>query len=113
VALQQEISISPEPRYDHRLHGLLFLRRGMSTHEVGNLLGHSPRTTQYWFHRFQEHGLMGLLDAEGGGWPSSLNPRQQKRLEADLRKPPSALGVSASAIFKSMDLDMLSGFLLG
>lgn len=56
---------------------------------------------------------MGLLDAEGGGWPSSLNPRQQKRLEADLRKPPSALGVSASAIFKSMDLDMLSGFLLG
>src|SRR4030067_1792718 len=35
---------------------------------------------------------MGLLDAEGRGRRSSLNPRQQKQLEADLRKPPSALG---------------------
>jgi len=92
VALQQEISRSPESRYDHRLHGLLFLCHGMSTYEVGNLLGHSPRTIQYWFHRFQEGGLMGLLDAEGRGRRSSLNPRQQKQLEADLRKPPTALG---------------------
>ncbi len=64
----------------------------MSTYEVGNLLGHSPRTIQYWFHRFQKEGLMGLLDAEGRGRRSSLNPRQQKQLEADLREPPSALG---------------------
>jgi transposase len=92
VALQQEISRSPESRYDHRLHGLLFLCHGMSTYEVGDLLGHSPRTIQYWFHRFQEEGLMGLLDAEGRGRHSSLNPRQQKQLEADLRKPPTALG---------------------
>jgi transposase len=92
VALQQEISRSPESRYDHRLHGLLFLCHGMSTYEVGNLLGHSPRTIQYWFHRFQEEGLMGLLDAEGRGRRSSLNPRQQKQLEADLRKPPIVLG---------------------
>ena len=92
VALQQEISRSPESRYDHRLHGLLFLCHGMSSYEVGNLLGHSPRTIQYWFHRFQREGLMGLLDAEGRGRRSSLNPRQQKQLEADLRKPPSALG---------------------
>ena len=92
VALQQEISRSPESRYDHRLHGLLFLCHGMSTYEVGNLLGHSPRTIQYWFHRFQEEGLMGLLDAEGRGRRSLLNPRQQKQLEADLRKPPTVLG---------------------
>jgi transposase len=92
VALQQEISRSPESRYDHRLHGLLFLCHGMSTYEVGNLLGHSPRTIQYWFHRFQEEGLMGLLDAEGRGRRSSLNPRQRKQLGADLRKPPTVLG---------------------
>ena len=88
LALQQEISRSPESRYDHRLHGLLFLCQGMSSYEVGNLLGHSPRTIQYWFHRFQEEGLMGLMDAEGRGRRSSLSPRQQKQLEADLRKPP-------------------------
>jgi len=92
VALQQEISRSPESRYDHRLHGLLFLCHGMSTYEVGGLLGHSPRTIQYWFHRFQEEGLMGLLDAEGRGRHSSLNPGQRKQVEADLRKSPSAFG---------------------
>ena len=92
VALQQEISRSPESRYDHRLHGLLLLCQGMSTYEAGNLLGHSPRTIQYWFHRFQEEGLMGLIDAEGRGRRSALSPRQQKQLEADLRKPPTILG---------------------
>src|SRR4030042_6983919 len=92
LILQQEISRSPEARCDPRPHGLLFLSRGMSTYEVADLLGHSPRTIQYWFHRFQEDGLSGLLDAEGRGRPSSLEPQQSKRLGADLRKPPPALG---------------------
>ncbi len=92
LMLQQEISRSWESRYDHRLHGLLLLCRGMSTYEVGTVLGHSPRTIQYWFHRFQEDGLAGLIDVEGRGRPSSLDPRQQKQLEADLRKPPTGLG---------------------
>jgi len=94
LILQQEISRSPEARYDHRLHGLLLLCKGMSTYEVGDLLGHSPRTIQYWFHRFQEEGLNGLIDAEGRGRRSSLDPGQWKRLGADLRKPPTALGYS-------------------
>ena len=94
LILQQEISRSPEARYDHRLHGLLFLSRGMSTYEVADLLGHSPRTIQYWFHRFQEDGLNGLLDAGGRGRPSSLGSHQRKQLGADLRKPPTALGYS-------------------
>lgn len=92
LALRQEISISPESRYDHRLHGLLFLCQGMSTYEMGNLLGHSTRTIQYWFYRFHEEGLMGLMDPEGRGRRSSLSPRQQKQLEADLRKLPTVMG---------------------
>jgi len=94
LALQQEISRSLESRYDHRLHGLLFLCQGMSTYAVGHLLGHSPRTIQYWFHRFQEEGLMGLVDTEGRGRRSLLSLRQQKQLGADLRKPPTAFGYS-------------------
>lgn len=92
VVLQQEISRSPESRYDHRLQGLLFLCHGMSTYEVGNLLVHSPQTIQYWFHPFQKEGLMGLWDTEWKGRRSSLDPRHQGQLEADLRKPPSAPG---------------------
>jgi transposase len=92
LILQQEISRSSEARYDQRLHGLLFLSRGMSTYEVADLLGHSPRTIQYWFHRFQEDGLSGLLDAEGRGRRSSLDAPQRKQLGADLRKPPTVFG---------------------
>jgi transposase len=92
VMLQQEIARSLESRYDHRLHGLLFLCRGMSTYEVGGLLGHSPRTIQYWFHRFQEEGLAGLIDAEGRGRHSSLTAHQQKLIGADLRRAPTDFG---------------------
>jgi len=92
LIFQQEISRSPEARYDHRLHGLLFLSRGMSAYEVADLLGHSPRTIQYWFHRFQEDGLQGLLDAEGRGRRPSLDSHPRKQLGADLRKPPTAFG---------------------
>ena len=94
LILQQEISRSAEARYDHRLHGLLFLSRGISTYEVGDLLGHSPRTIQYWFHRFQQEGLGGLIDIEGRGRRSSLDPGQRKQVGADLRKPPTAFGYS-------------------
>ncbi len=92
IALEQEIARSPESRYDHRLHGLLFLWRGLSSYEVENLLGHSPRTIQYWFHCFQEKGLAGLVDGKRKGRRSSLRSIQRKQLEAHLRKPSTTLG---------------------
>lgn len=116
LILQQEISRSPEARYDHRLHGLLFLSRGMSTYEVGDLLGHSPRTIQYWFHRFQKEGLSGLIDAEGRGRRSSLDPRQRKQLGADLRKPPTAFGYTQGqwdGILLSHHLNQAFGLKIG
>jgi len=94
IAFRQEIARSPESRYDHRLHGMLLLCKGLSTYEVGDLLGHSPRTIQYWFHRFQEEGLAGLIDAEGQGRHSSLMAAQWKQVGADLRKSPATFGYS-------------------
>ena len=94
VALQQEIARSLESRYDHRLHGLLLLYGGMSSYEVGEILGHSPRTIQYWYRRYQEVGFAGLMDAEGRGRQSSLNDAQWAQLAKDLRKSPETFGYS-------------------
>jgi transposase len=94
VALQQEIARSSESRYDHRLHGLLLLCRGMSSYEVGEILGHSPRTIQYWYRRYQEGGFAALMDAEGRGRRSSLNDAQWAQLAKDLRESPETFGYS-------------------
>lgn len=94
VAIQQEISRSAEARYDHRLHGLLLLSHGKSSYEVANLLGHSPRTIQYWFRRFQESGFAGLMDEEGQGRPSRLTVEVLQRLAEDIRQSPEAFGYS-------------------
>ncbi|MFH1756431.1 MAG: helix-turn-helix domain-containing protein [Pseudomonadota bacterium] len=94
IALQQEISRSPESRYDHRLHGLLLFCKGLSSYEIADLLGHSPRTIQYWFHRFEKEGLTGLWDMEGQGRLPALDEQAKRRLEEDLRRPPTTLGYS-------------------
>ena len=60
IAVQQEIMRSEESRYDHRLHGVLLICNGFSSNEVAELFGHSPRTVQYWIHRFEESGFAGL-----------------------------------------------------
>ena len=94
VALQQEIARSSESRYDHRLHGLLLLCRGMSSYEVGETLGHSPRTIQYWYRRYQEGGFAALVDVEGRGRRSSLHDAQWAQLAKDLRESPETFGYS-------------------
>ena len=40
--LQNEIGRSKEPRYDHRLHGVLVVLHGRSCPEVAKLLGQAP-----------------------------------------------------------------------
>lgn len=94
IAIQQEISRSAEARYDHRLHGLLLLSHGKNSYEVAELLGHSPRTIQYWFRRFQESGFAGLMDEEGQGRSSRLTVDMMKRLDRDIRQSPETFGYS-------------------
>ena len=72
VALQQEIVRSEEARYDHRLHGVLLVCAGKSCYEVADLLGHSPRTIQYWVERFEQSGFAGLEDQEREGRPTAI-----------------------------------------
>lgn len=92
VAVQQEILRSEQSRYDHRLHGVLLMCAGKSCYEVAELLGHSPRTIQYWVVRFERSGFAGLEDSERTGRPGALDEKLRRRINQDLRLSPRGLG---------------------
>jgi|ERR1039457_6755005 transposase len=96
IAVQQEIERSEESRYDHRLHGILMVCSGVSCNQVAELFGHSPRTVQYWLHRFEKQGFAGLHDTERPGRPIELDKKQRQTVGADLRQSPRDLGYAQS-----------------
>lgn len=92
VAIQQEILRSEDSRYDHRLHGVLLVSKGMSCYQTGEFLGHDSTTVQRWVNDFNDHGFSGLYDKERPGRPTSLTPSQWGKLSNDLRKHPKEFG---------------------
>jgi len=92
VAIQQEILRSEDSRYDHRLHGVLLVSKGMSCYQAGEFLGHDATTVQRWVHDFNANGFSGLYDKERPGRPTSLNVRQWEKLGKDLRKHTKTFG---------------------
>ena len=108
LALQDEIRRSEEARYDHRLHAILLVAQGMSCGEAAGLLGDSARTVQYWVRRFEEEGLIGLVDADKPGRPGRLTSEQLDKIALVLRAPPHKAGLSANL----WDGKTLSAFIL-
>ena len=96
LGIQDEMRRSPEARYDHRLHGILLVAQGMSCRRVGYLLGDSPRTVQYWVHRFESEGFAGLVDVDRSGRPTRLSDAQLDEIGVALRKSPSDVGLGAN-----------------
>jgi hypothetical protein len=93
LGLQDEIRRSEESRYDHRLHGVLLVAQGATCPQVGHWLGDSPRTVEYWVHRFESQGLAGLREGERPGRPTRLSDQQLKLVSAALRLPPRHFGL--------------------
>jgi transposase len=94
LALRQEIQRSDESRYDHRLHGILLVCAGQSCRTVAELLGHSPRTIEYWVNRFERSGFAGLEGGERPGRPTRLDEATCAKVGEDLRRSPREVGYS-------------------
>ena len=92
IAIRQEIERNEEARYDHRLHGLLLVAKGMSARQAALWLDESERTVQRWVNRFEQIGFAGLYEGERPGRPSRLNDEQWQGLEGDLRRGPREFG---------------------
>ena len=96
IAIQQEIGRSEESRYDHRLHGLLLVTAGQSCREVADLFGEDGTTVQRWVRRFEEGGLDALREGERAGRPRTLDAKQWRSVQGDLRKTPRDFGLPAT-----------------
>lgn len=96
VALQQEIQRSQESRYDHRLHGVLLVTKGMNCCQVAEILGDAPRTVAYWMERFEKHGLAGLQEGTRSGRPSKLSAEQLADLQQAVRGKPRDMGLEGN-----------------
>lgn len=92
IAIRQEIERNEEARYDHRLHGLLLVAKGMSARQAALWLDESERTVQRWVNRFEQIGFAGLHEGERPGRPSRLSTEQWQGLEDDLRRGPREFG---------------------
>jgi transposase len=96
LGLQQEIQRTEESRYDHRLHGVLLVAQGLTCPEVARLLGDSPRSVEYWVHRYERDGLAGLTEGERTGRPGRLNAQQIRAVNRVLRARPSDAGMQVN-----------------
>src|SRR3974377_246833 len=88
LAVQQEITRSEDSRYDHRLHGILLISRGLSCYQVADWLGENPRTNERWGHRFEGRGVAGVQKGGGAGRPPQLSETQRAAVGRDLRRSP-------------------------
>ncbi len=91
IAIQQEISRSEEARYDHRLHGILLVCRGLSCYDVADVFGQNSTTIQRWVRSFEKDGFARLADCERPGRPKRLTVEQWQAMSQDLRKHPREL----------------------
>ncbi|MEM0160177.1 MAG: helix-turn-helix domain-containing protein [Thermoplasmata archaeon] len=39
------------------MHGVLMIANGVSCYEIAKILGHSPRTIEYWINSFNSDGF--------------------------------------------------------
>jgi transposase len=95
--LQKEIRRSEESRYDHRLHAIVLIAKGLSAREAASQLGDAARTVELWVHRFQESGLEGLHEVRRPGRPSRLSREQIAQVQLVLRSDPADVGLTADA----------------
>ena len=92
AAIQDEISRTPEGRYFHRLHAVLHVLDGASSHDAARLYGDSPRAIEYWVNRLISQGLTGLLDGNHPGRPARLSVNDRAKLRKDISRNPRELG---------------------
>ncbi len=92
AVIQREILRSEESRYDHRLHGVLMVSRGMTCVEVADWLGQHATTVERWVKRFNAGGCDALREGEHTGRPKKLTPAQWDQTKRALRRNPREFG---------------------
>ncbi len=69
---------------------------GHSCREVAELFGENGTTVQRWVSRFEQGGLDTLREGERAGRPRTLDAKDWRRLQGDLRKTPRDFDLAAT-----------------
>lgn len=88
LGIEDEIRRNDDARYDHRLHALLLIARGMTCPAVARYFGASRTAVWNWVRRFEKRGLAGLADGERSGRPPRLTKAQLRDIDRALRHTP-------------------------
>lgn len=104
-SIRAQLRASPQVRRLHRLHAVLLVAGGLSCRKAARLLGDSPRSVEYWTHRYMTDNDNGLKDKKHTGRRPRLTAAQLAELRvvlagssADAPAPPGGWdGKSARA----------------
>jgi transposase len=112
LGIQDELRRSHESRYDHRLHALLLIARGMSCPNVAHHFGESRTAVWGWVRKFEQYGFAGLAEGERTGRPQRLSAKHLQDINKALRKDPPQGGLWDGKTL-SMYLQQKHGIALG
>lgn len=84
-ALQASLNGVCEPRFLHRLHGVLLIAQGCGCLEVAQWFSADARTVERWVNAFNLQGLDGLRDHPAGGRAPKLSSEQWRTLMRELQ----------------------------
>ena len=91
ITLQELAEHHPYSDFRRRALGLLALANGHSFSTTADILGVSLPTTYNWLKRWQNHGLVGLLNGHLGGAPTKLTQELIDTAERIARESPCTL----------------------
>nr|WP_290667599.1 helix-turn-helix domain-containing protein [Ardenticatena sp.] len=85
-----------DPDLRHRARVILLSHEGYRVPEIGRLLHAHPTNLRKWIHRFNKHGVEGLISPRSGGAPPRFTEEQKQAIVQLAMTPPRELGLPFS-----------------
>jgi transposase len=106
---QEEIKTLQEGRKNHssyqfrdRCHCLLLSHEGKAVKELADILGVSPITIYNWFNRWEQKGIVGLMNEKGQGRKAILVASDQEKVKAKVQAHAQQLKVARVELKKEL-----------
>ncbi|MDQ7029033.1 MAG: helix-turn-helix domain-containing protein [Ardenticatenia bacterium] len=77
----------------HRARVILLSHAGYRVPEIAALLQAHPTNLRKWIHRFNKHGIQGLISPRSGGAPPRFTEEQRRQIIELARTHPRDLGL--------------------
>jgi len=86
--LQAAYKREKDPYVRERILIVMWLKKGMTTYEVAELLGCPQSKVAYWKSRFEKEGIKGLRTRPRMGKPKKLSENVREKIEKKLEENP-------------------------